>query len=91
MLRTTGKGYVHRHRLALPTPLTVLIAILARKHPCDPTVGKIAAEFAQVVHFTTDRLPWQQDIWWQGDLGSVTFRTGTVCYLVNYRQSLVYI
>ena len=53
------------------------MTILRRKHPCNPTVGKIAQEFVNYAFFSGRMQPWEEDMWWR-KLHSVTFPVGTV-------------
>jgi hypothetical protein len=53
------------------------MTILGRKHPCNPTVGKIAQEFMNYTFFSGRTQPREEDMWWR-ELHSVTFPAGTV-------------
>ena len=78
LLHVTGRAHLHGNVVgSLPTAHSVLMKILRRKHPCNPTVGKITQEFVNFAIFANKIQPREEDILWH-ELHSVTFPVGTV-------------
>ena len=78
LLCVTGRARLHGHVVgSLSTAHSVLMMILGRKHPCNPTVRKIAQEFMNYAFFSSRTQPQEEDMWWH-ELHSITFPAGTV-------------